>query len=158
MVISAFGVAVLAAMAKFLEDSPSSQMLLFQMLVATIVFGAPLVRGTPKSFETRRVALHLGRGVLALASWYAYLLAIDDIPVLDGTLLSNTVPLWVPLIVWAMTRERPPLALLGGIAVGTVGVVLVLQPSRGPEVQPGTLLALASGILGAMSFVAAGSL
>lgn len=158
MTASALTVAILSGMAKFLEDAQSSQILLVQMLVSTLVFGAFLIRGGPTAFDTTRPLLHLVRGLIGFAGWYLYFVAIDDIPLMDGALLSNTIPLWVPLIAWAWMRQRPPGRLWGGLIVGTIGVALVLHPSRGPEVQPGTVLALISGMLGAGGFVAAGAL
>ncbi|MBM2811799.1 MAG: rane protein [Chloroflexi bacterium] len=169
MTVSALTVAVLSAMAKFLEDTQSSQMLFFQMAVSTMVFGAFLLRQGRQALKTNHIILHLVRGLIVFGAWYVDFVAIDDIPLMDAALLSNSVPLWAPLIAWAWLRQRPPLPLWGGILLGTAGVVLVLQSSRGPEVQltaavgqqtviGGTLLALLSGILGAVGFVAVGIL
>lgn len=158
MSLSALTVALVSAMAKSLEHAQSSQILFFQMLVSTIVFGAFLLPRGRGALATRRRALHLARGLVGFASWYVFFVAIDDIPLMDGTLLSNTVPLWVPLIVWVWTQVRPSGRLWGGIVLGTIGVALVMHPSRGPEVHFGTVLALASGVLGAVGFVAAGML
>lgn len=158
MTMSALTVALLSAMAKFLEDVQSSQILVFQMAVSTLVFGAFLLRRGWSGLTTAQWVLHVVRGLIVFIAWYLYFVAIDDIPLMDGALLSNTVPLWVPFIAWAWMRDRPPGLLWGGVVVGTIGVALVMHPSRGPEVQPGTFLALASGILGAVGFVAAGVL
>jgi drug/metabolite transporter (DMT)-like permease len=158
MAVSAFTVAVLSALAKFLEEAQASQILFFQMAVSAAVFGVFLLRQGPDLLNTRQRVLHLIRGAIAFGSWYLYFVAIDDIPLMDGALLSNTVPLWVPLIAWVWLRERPPNLLWGGVLLGTIGVALVMHPERGPEVQPGTLLALASGVAGAVGFVAAGLL
>jgi drug/metabolite transporter (DMT)-like permease len=156
-------------MAKFLESTQSSQMLFFQMAVSTLIYGAILLRKGRQAFKTDHLVLHLARGLIGFAAWYVYFVAIDDIPLMDGALLSNSVPLWVPLIAWVWLKLRPPASLFGGIVLGTLGVVLVLNPMRGPEVQlsatasqqiapGGTFLALLSGVLGAAGFVAAGIL
>jgi drug/metabolite transporter (DMT)-like permease len=158
MAVSALTVAVMSAMAKLSESANSSQILLFQMAVSALVFGVLLLRGGRGAFTTQHRVLHLVRGAIAFAAWYLYFVAIDDIPLMDGALLSNTVPMWTPFIVWAWLRERPPSLLWGGVVIGTIGVALVMHPTRGPEVQPGTLLALASGVTGAVGFVAAGIL
>jgi drug/metabolite transporter (DMT)-like permease len=158
MAVSALTVALLSAMAKFLEHASSSQILLLQMAVSALVFGGLLVREGRSALSTRHRVLHLARGVLVFAAWYLYFVAIDDIPLMDGALLSNTVPLWVPFIAWIWLRQRPSGLLWIGVVVGTIGVALVMHPTRGPEVQPGTLLALASGVVGAVGFVAAGML
>lgn len=38
--------------------------------------------------------------------WYALFFAITQIPLANATLLTYSAPLWMPLIAWAVTRQR----------------------------------------------------
>ena len=55
-------------------------------------------------------------------------------PLTNAILLTFSAPLWMPLIAWALFREKTTTATWIGAAVGFVGVVLVLEP-RTPTFQ-----------------------
>lgn len=80
------------------------------------------------AMRTRRIGLHVLRAAAGTGCWYALFFAITQIPLANATLLTYSAPLWMPLIAWAVTRQRVAAATWLGAAVGFAGVMLVLRP------------------------------
>ena len=59
-----------------------------------------------------------------------------------AALLVSTEPLWIVLLVWSQQRQRPRLQVLGGMALGFTGLVLLLSPSAGGGVAAASAVAL----------------
>lgn len=96
--------------------------------------------------------LHAARSVSGVACFYTYYLALAHIPLVDATLLRNTAPLMVPLLVWAWlgipVRRGQWLPLVAGFT----GIVLILRPGTG-QYSAWDLVALASAAGLAVSMV-----
>ena len=102
--------------------------------------------------RTRRLGLHLLRAATGTACWYALFFAITKIPLANATLLTYSAPLWMPLIAWAVTRQRVATATWVGAGVGFAGVVLVLRP-QGHGLSIGELSAFAGAVLLAVAMM-----
>jgi len=70
----------------------------------------------------------------------------------DAVLLTYTLPLFVPLVEWLWLGERLSPRLAGPLAVGFVGIVVILRPTPG-LFRPVALLALLSAVLAAIGQV-----
>jgi drug/metabolite transporter (DMT)-like permease len=124
-----FCVALVATLAKVAGQYTSTGvLLLFQNLICLVFMVPVVVRGGWPLLRTNRFGLHILRAVAGTACWYALFVAITMIPLANATLLTYSAPLWMPLIAWAVTRQRAARATWIGAAVGFAGVVLVLQP------------------------------
>lgn len=67
-----------------------------------------------------------------------------------AALLISTEPLWIVLMVWLQTgRKRPNPRVIGGLALGFVGLVLLVRPSGSAKID---LLAAAVVILASVSW------
>ncbi len=124
-----FCVALVATLAKVAGQYTSTGVLLLFQNVICLVFMVPVaVRGGWPLLRTNKIGLHMLRAVAGTACWYALFVAITMIPLADATLLTYSAPLWMPLIAWAVTRQRVARATWIGAAIGFAGVILVLQP------------------------------
>ena len=83
--------------------------------------------------------------------------ALGFIPLVDAVLLANSAPLFIPMVAWAWLAQRVTGRLWLTLAVGFVGVVLILQPGSG-VLSVGTPIALAAGACSAVALVAVGRL
>ncbi len=124
-----FCVALVATLAKVAGQYTSTGvLLLFQNLIC-LAFMVPVVaRGGWPLLRTNKIGLHILRAVAGTGCWYALFVAITMIPLANATLLTYSAPLWMPLIAWAITRQRVATATWIGAAIGFAGVILVLQP------------------------------
>ena len=143
-------VVLMAAIVKWASHGFSSE---FLMLVR---WGTGLAAFLAFYLLTRRVSLRTSRWLVqsgVAICWtvaiFLYYLSVRYIPLMDATLLLNTAALFAPLMAWIFTGQREPSLVWVGLAIGFIGVLIVLRP--GPEMfQPMALVALASGLLMAM--------
>jgi len=112
-------------------------------LAAACLFGAAALLGRPMRLTHAREVLVIGllqtTATFALATW-----ALKSGAVGKTAVLNYTMPFWVTLIAWPLLGERPSPAQGVALAVGALGLLLLLQPIGAPGIPE--LLALASGI------------
>jgi len=146
-------VVLMASIVKWASHGFSSE---FLMLVrwgtglAVFVVLYLLTRRTSRvNFRTSRWLTQSGVAICWTAAVFLYYLSVRHIPLMDATLLLNTSALFAPLLALVFTGQREPPLVWAGLAIGFIGVLIVLRP--GPEMfQPMALVALASGWLMAM--------
>jgi drug/metabolite transporter (DMT)-like permease len=83
---------------------------------------------------------------------YCFFYAIAHLRLADAVLLNYSLPLFMPLIAQAWLGEAIPRALWRGLAVGFLGVVLILKPGLG-LFNPAALVGLAAAVLAALAQV-----
>jgi drug/metabolite transporter (DMT)-like permease len=148
-----FCVALVGTLAKVSGQYTSTGVLLLFQNAICLLFVIPVaVRGGWSSVRTGKIGLHLLRAATGTACWYALFFAITQIPLANATLLTYSAPLWMPLIAWAVTRQRVARATWAGAVVGFAGVVLVLQP-QGRSFDVGELAAFAGALFLAVAMM-----
>ncbi|MDG4667525.1 DMT family transporter [Mycobacterium sp. 236(2023)] len=149
-----FCVALVGTLAKVSGQYTSTGvLLLFQNAICLLFIIPAALRGGWASLRTSRTGLHVLRAVAGTACWYALFFAISQIPLANATLLTYSAPLWMPLIAWAVTRQRVAAPTWIGAGLGFVGVMLVLRP-QGHGFSIGELSALAGALLLAVAMMA----
>lgn len=148
-----FCVALVGTLAKVSGQYTSTGVLLLVQNAICLLFIAPVaVKDGWRTLRTGRAGLHLLRAGAGTACWYALFFAIERIPLANATLLTYSAPLWMPLIAWAVTRQRVAAATWMGAGLGFVGVMLVLQP-QGHGFSTGEISALAGALLLAVAMM-----
>lgn len=146
-------VALVGALAKVSGQYTSTGVLLLFQNAICLVFVIPVaVRAGWDSLRTNKFGLHVLRAATGSAAWYALFFAITQIPLANATVLTYSAPLWMPLIAWAVTRQRVGKETWIGAAIGFAGVVLVLQP-RGGDFTVGGMVALAGAVFLAVAMM-----
>ena len=116
-----------------------------------VVVPLALSRGTA-FLVTRRPGLILLRSVVGLAQIATLFVALQSISLLDGMLLREAAPLWVPVLGLLLYAERMPAPLWLPIVLGFAGMALVLDPEGG-GFAVGYFFALANGLLFALQSI-----
>ncbi len=134
------------------NDVPVSMIVLAQYSICLVIALPSLFKKKNNVLKTSRPWAHIVRGVTGWLCFYAYYQALAYIPLVDASLLRNTGPLFVPVVIWlwlkVTIRKRAVLPMLLGFA----GVVLMLQPDiKGLKIWH--LVGLVSGIFLACSMV-----
>jgi drug/metabolite transporter (DMT)-like permease len=101
---------------------------------------------------TRNLREHLIRSLAGLASMYCYFFALGRLPLAVAVLLNYSLPLLLPLVERVWLGQPLPGGLWPPLAVGFVGIALVLQPGPG-LVQPAALVGLAAALLASVAQV-----
>jgi drug/metabolite transporter (DMT)-like permease len=148
-----FCVSLVTVLAKIASPYTSTGVILLLQNVMCLLVVLPVaMRDGWTSLRTERLGMHLLRAVMGTACWYAIFFAITLIPLTNAILLAYSAPLWMPLIAWAVSRERISNATWLGAALGFVGVALVLQP-QGHGLGLGYFAAVASALFLAVAMM-----
>jgi drug/metabolite transporter (DMT)-like permease len=102
--------------------------------------------------RTKLRALHLLRAATGLSAMYCWFYAYRIVPLAEVDVLSKSLPLFIPLIAWLGLKEKASSASLLAIAVGFLGVMLVVRPGS-MVFLPGHLIVILGGALGAGAMV-----
>ncbi|MXP27292.1 EamA family transporter [Porphyrobacter algicida] len=100
-----------------------------QALTFPIVIGVLATLGRIHRMRTNRVAAHVRRAVVGIVSMGFVYGALTLLPLAEATTLSFTTPLFAVLLSVLMFREKVGVYRWSAVALGFLGVVVVLQPT-----------------------------
>lgn len=149
--LGAFFYTVMATIVKLSQDISTETLVFFRNLVPLFLILIPLFR-KKVSIKTKQWKLHLIRAVCGLSAVYCYFTAIKYIPIVDGIVLANTIPLFIPLIILIWLKLAVLIRRVVAVCVGFLGVLVILRPGIG-TFHPMALFGVAAGIFGATALV-----
>lgn len=153
MVAASFLFACMGVCVKLGSEQFSSGELVFARgAVATLLMGG-YVLALRLPLATPHWRLHLTRSFSGFVSLVAYFYAIGMIPLATAVTLNYTSPLFLALLLVFWLREPARPALFLAVALGFVGVVLLLQPTLAREQWLGGLLGLVSGVISSIAYL-----
>jgi len=126
------------------------ELAVFQVMEMRSVIGLlllyPLVRaaGGFASLRTQRARDHVMRNVVHYAAQYGWFAALTMIPLAQVVAIEFTMPIWTVLLAALFLGERITAGRLLAVALGLLGVGLIVRPAGG--VDPGQLVALAAAL------------
>lgn len=97
--------------------------------------------------------LHLRRSVSGFVALVVYFLSILSLPLATAFTLNYTSPLWLAALVALLGHERFRPAMWGVLALGLLGVGLLLKPSLAHAPWYGAAAGLAAGALSAVAYL-----
>jgi drug/metabolite transporter (DMT)-like permease len=111
-----------------------------EMLFYRAVFGVPVVliwvmtsQGGLSALSTRRPWAHVGRSALGIVSILCLFQTLTLLPLADATTISFTAPIFSTLLSFLILKEAVGPRRWAAVAVGFVGVVIVMRPGSGGE-------------------------
>jgi drug/metabolite transporter (DMT)-like permease len=130
-VLTVFFGSTVGAAAKHLTSLVDiSAIIFFQYLICLACLAPWLLRKGRKELKTDYPWHHVIRGVSGCACFYTYYVALKYISLVDATLLRNTAPLVVPLVIWIWLGIGVPKVRWIPLIIGFVGVAVVLIPGH----------------------------
>jgi drug/metabolite transporter (DMT)-like permease len=97
------------------------------------------------AIRTKRLPQHIVRNLIHLGAQLGWFFALTLIPVGQVVAIEFTMPIWTAILAAAFLGERITSWKAIAIALGVVGVVVIVRPATG-EVNPGQLIALAAAV------------
>lgn len=159
LIVSAFAcVAVMSAFGKAAKGVSTGAIIFFQNFISLILFSPWVLRKGFVELRTPRVWLHLLRAVGGLLSQVLMFMAVRKMPLVDAVLLSNSAPLFIPLVALVWLKEKIGAMVWVSLAIGFAGVILILRPSLALLSNPAALLAISAALFSAFALVSVNQL
>jgi len=123
----------------------------FQIMEVRSVIGLfllyPLIHlnGGLAILRTARLQLHVARNMIHYAAQLAWFFALTLIPLGQVVAIEFTMPIWTALLAASFLGERLTGGKIVAIALGLIGVFIIVRPATG-AVNPGQLLALGAAV------------
>lgn len=120
--------------------------------LAILAMLVPLILRSPRALVVARPGLQLARGICIFGAAVFFITGLAILPIADATAISFVSPLLVTALSIPMLGERVGPRRWAAMAVGFLGVVVIIRPGSG-AFGPAALLPLLSAACWAMSIV-----
>ena len=123
----------------------------FQIMEVRSIIGFlmlyPLIRmhGGFAAMKTSRPLQHIGRNLVHYAAQLGWFFALTLIPLGQVVSIEFTMPIWTAILAASFLGERITVWKTVAIALGLVGVFIIVRPAAG-EVNSGQLIALVAAV------------
>lgn len=104
-------------------------------------------------FNASVLPFYLLRAVFGLCGFYLFIWAAGLGSLVSANVLLNTTPIFIPIIGVVALDKAVSLKLWGAIALGFIGLLLVVQPSAALLRNPANLIGLGAGLCAAIEFL-----
>jgi len=146
MVLAALLFALMSVMVKLLSQSlPNAVVVFLRSSLALPLLLPHILRRGVERLRTAHLREHVVRGAVGMAAMYCFFFVIAKLGLAEALLLNYSLPLFIPLVERAWLGEPIPPGIWRPIALGMLGLVLILKPGLG-LFQPVALV----GALGAL--------
>ena len=141
----------------------TSGLSVFQIMEVRSVIGffllLPIIAraGGFKAVATKRLPQHLARNGVHYFAQLGWFYALTLIGIGQVVAIEFTMPIWTALLAATFLSERMTVWKIAAIALGIVGVVMIVRPATG-EINPGQLIALGASFVFSISMILAKSL
>jgi drug/metabolite transporter (DMT)-like permease len=107
----------------------------------------PLIRssGGFAAMKTSRPLQHVGRNLIHYGAQLGWFFALTLIPLGQVVAIEFTMPIWTAILAASFLGERMTVWKITAIALGLIGVVIIVRPATG-AINPGQLIALAAAV------------
>ncbi len=145
--------AMMGMLAKLLSDQFSgAELAMYRSLFGLTTIGIFLLWRR----ETLRTPFwkgHFWRGATGTVSLVAYFYAMTALPLATAITLNYTSPTWLTLLSALLLKERFDRRLILAIALGFVGVAMLLRPAFASDQAVPGMIGLASGFFAACAYL-----
>ncbi|WP_353216726.1 DMT family transporter [Sandarakinorhabdus sp.] len=122
-----------------------------------LLFLMPMLLAAPGLIRLDRMRIHLGRATSGFIATMGTFYAVANAPLADVIAINYTAPLFGTIGAVLMLGERVRARRVAALAVGFVGMLLVLRPGAVPF-SPGIIAAIVAAVATGYSIVAMRSL
>ena len=134
------------------DDLSIAQIAVFRQGTQVVIFIPILVVMGSRLLRTERLKLHVLRGFCSMGGMVLFYLAFALLPVALATTLTFTQAMFLTVLAVVLLGERVGLRRTMAVAVGLVGVIIVMRPGVG-DFSPASLIALAGAFVAALLFI-----
>lgn len=137
---------ILSALVKDASQLASPALILFYQYLISLAVTLPFIPFKRDFFISSHKLLIFLRSLFGLGEFFFYFSAVAFVPLIDATLLLNTAPFFIPLILYLWKQQKVESKFWWPMIVGFIGIICVLKPGT-QILQWGALLALLAGVM-----------
>ena len=150
--------ATMSAFSKAATGVPPLLILFLQYGISFLVFVPSAAKLGRERLKTEHLGLQIFRSATGACCQLLFFMAVRSIPLLDSVLLSNSAPLFIPLVIYVWFRKAVGAVVWVSLLIGLAGIVLIIKPGANMFDNPASLIALLSGVLSAIALVSTNKL
>ncbi len=134
------------------------ELVFYRSVFAFVLIAVPLLwrhrRAGPRMLTGEHLGLHLRRGLVGFLALATFFHALVHLPMSLAVTLNYSSPLFLALMMPWQLQERPVPTQYAAVALGFLGVTLLLHPWDAPPGDLGAgLIGLFSGVMAALAYV-----
>lgn len=136
-----------AALVKYLSSEVHPFLMGFTRSAFGLAFMLPWIMTKRQVLHTPFLRQHVVRAGIKLASLLAFYLAFAIAPLAEVSAIAFAAPVFVTVAAWLFLSEKMRVQRVVSMAIGFLGVIVILVPHFGSEISPGLSFALLGAIL-----------
>jgi drug/metabolite transporter (DMT)-like permease len=153
MLVAGFFFAMMGVFVKLGAGELDAAEMAFYRSFVGLFFISGLVLAKRGTVRTSRMGGHVIRSVVGSISLIGYFYAMSKLPLATAQTLNYTSPLFLAIATVVVLGERFSPWLIAAIALGFVGVALLLQPTMQGGKEAAALIGLFSGVFSAWAYL-----
>ncbi len=122
-------------------------------LTGTLILFPFLARRWFADLKSEHYTSLIGRALFGTAASFCYTISMHYIPIVNGTLLFNTAPLFIPLLATFFLKDKIEKNTWYAVLLGFVGVIIIIKPTESIFTQPGNFIGILAGIFLAIAYL-----
>jgi S-adenosylmethionine uptake transporter len=153
MIVASFFFACMGVCVKLAAVRFSAAEVVFYRSVINLLFMIPLVMVRRIPVRTPLWRLHVLRSGSGCMALMLYFYAVSLLPLATAVTLSYTSPLFLAIYLVLFGKARLQMDMLCALALGFVGVTLLLRPTFAADQLLGGVIGLASGMVAGVAYL-----
>jgi drug/metabolite transporter (DMT)-like permease len=151
--LGAISLSIMGEFVKMVGPHISDGFILFARFFLSFLFLIPFIlKDKTFSFKVVNMKGLLLRSIFGFVAMMCFFQTLRSMSAANAMLLINTAPVFVPFVVYAITRVKTNLTVMFGIVISVFGVAIIIKPTSG-VFDVVILIGLASGFFASIATV-----
>ena len=151
MIAASFLFACMGVCVKMAAQTHSAVEITFYRSFISLILMFALVRVRGVSLATQHWRWQITRGAVGFTALFAYFYAITLLPLATAVTLNYTSAIFLALYLGFAGMQLGK-GMLGALALGLIGVIMLLKPTMHADQLVGGLIGLGSGVMAGMAY------
>ncbi len=134
------------------KDVPDGFILFARFFVSFLVLLPFVLQDKNFSFRVNNMKGLFARSIFGFIAMMCFFQTLKSMPAANAMLLINTAPIFVPLILYILTKTKTKKSVIFSIFISFIGVGIIIDPSSG-VIQPSMIIGLTAGLFASVATV-----
>jgi drug/metabolite transporter (DMT)-like permease len=153
ILISSLSISIMGAFIREIGTGLPNTTILFSRFLFSLTVMLPIIlRDKEFHFKVNKPLILLSRCSVGLIAMSLFFYSIQHVHLANVLLLQNTRPIFVPIIIFILTREKTGKNVIFAIIISFIGITLVINPTVN-GFNPDAVYALLSGFFSAAAII-----